>query len=118
MVHKVIGTVDGKEFSFEKSDREDIWVVNVPADTDGEYIVDVTAYDEAGNMAFCTKYLLIVNVKNLVCKLLPIEYASDLLGEKYKSELLCKKYESDVLGKKYASEILGEKYASELIICS
>ena len=56
MVTKVIGKVDGKEVVFERAEG-DLWNTTVPLDLDGMYVVEVTAYDDAENVAFCTKIL-------------------------------------------------------------
>lgn len=87
MVTKVIGKADGIQINFIKSEG-DIWQVIVPTDMDGEYVVDIQAFDDAGNIAYCTKYLLIVNVNDLVCRILPTMYYSEYLGQHYTSSLL------------------------------
>ena len=56
MVVKATGKVDGKEVIFERAEG-DLWKVTIPYDLDGMYVVEVTAEDEAGNIAFCTKLL-------------------------------------------------------------
>ncbi len=48
-MQKVIGKVDGREVIYERS-TGDKWTVTVPLDLDGMYVVEVTAYDEAGNI--------------------------------------------------------------------
>lgn len=85
MVVKVIGKVDSKDVIFH-DEGMGRWSVTVPYDQDGEYIVEVTAIDDAGNIAHATKYLLIVNVEKLVCKLIKIPYVSVLLQGPYESE--------------------------------
>ncbi len=64
MIAKVIGKVDGKEVVFEHAEG-DLWNITVPLDLDGMYVVEVTAYDDAENVAFCTKILLIVDPATL-----------------------------------------------------
>ena len=51
MVTKVIGKVDGKEVVFEHAEG-DLWNITVPLDLDGIYVVEVTAYDDAGNVLY------------------------------------------------------------------
>ena len=71
MVTKVIGKVDGKEVVFEHAEG-DLWNITVPLDLDGIYVVEVTAYDDAGNVAFCTKILPKSFRKNMMpsCKMM------------------------------------------------
>lgn len=115
MVVKVIGKVDSKDVIF-KDMGKGRWTVTVPYDKDGEYIVEVTAYDEAGNVANATRYLLIVNVKRLTCKLIPLPYVSELLQRKYISENIESFGFTSVL-QKYKSEYLYKsRYISVLVM--
>lgn len=49
MVKRVFGRVDGCEVELNRSEG-DWWNVPVPFDTDGEYVVEILAEDEAGNV--------------------------------------------------------------------
>lgn len=82
MITKVIGKVDGQEVVYERSDG-DKWTVTVPLDLDGMYVVEVTAYDEAGNSAYCTKMLLIVDPATLCVSLVPYEYIVEVVQDDY-----------------------------------
>ena len=82
MVAKVIGKVDGSEVIYEKGEG-DKWTVTVPSDLDGMYVVEVTAYDEAGNSAYCTKMLLIVVPATLCVSLVPYEYIVEVVQDDY-----------------------------------
>ena len=64
MVVKVSGKIDGKEVIFERAEG-DRWNVTVPYDLDGMYVVELTAENDAGNIAYCTKMLLIVDPATL-----------------------------------------------------
>ena len=82
MVAKVIGKVDDSEVIYEKGEG-DKWSVTVPLDLDGMYVVEVTAYDEAGNIAYCTKRLLIVDPATLCVSLVPYEYTVEVVQDDY-----------------------------------
>lgn len=82
MVAKVIGKVDGSEVIYEKGEGGK-WTVTVPSDLDGMYVVEVTAYDEAGNSAYCTKMLLIVDPATLCVSLVPYEYIVEVVQDDY-----------------------------------
>ncbi|EDR47648.1 Ig-like domain repeat protein [Dorea formicigenerans] len=84
MVTKVIGKVDGKEVVFEHAEG-DLWNTTVPLDLDGMYVVEVTAYDDAENVAFCTKILLIVDPTTLCARLVPLDYVTEVIPEEYKA---------------------------------
>lgn len=84
MITKVIGKVDGKEVVFERAEG-DLWNTTVPLDLDGMYVVEVTAYDDAENVAFCTKMLLIVDPATLCARLVPLDYVTEVIPEEYKA---------------------------------
>ena len=64
MVKRVFGRVDGCEVELNRSEG-DWWNVPVPFDTDGEYVVEILAEDEAGNQVYskdvvCSQYSIAV----------------------------------------------------------
>lgn len=107
MVEKVIGKVDSNDVIF-KDMGMGRWTVIVPYDQDGEYIVEVTAIDDAGNTANTTRYLLIVNVDRMTCRLIPLPYVSVLLPRSYDTQFLDKEEDGDMMCKEIKL-ILGEK---------
>lgn len=82
MVVKVTGKVDGQEVIFEYSEG-DRWNITVPYELDGMYVVEVTAEDDAGNIAFCTKMLLIVDPATLCVQLIPYDYMVEVIPDEY-----------------------------------
>ena len=74
--------VDGKEVVFERAEG-DLWNTTVPLDLDGMYVVEVTAYDDAENVAFCTKILLIVEPTTLCAQLVAFDYFAEVVPEEY-----------------------------------
>lgn len=82
MVTKVIGKANGQQVIYEREEG-DKWIVTVPFDLDGMYVIEVTAYDEAGNIAYCTKMLLIVDPATLCVSLVPYEYTVEVVPDNY-----------------------------------
>lgn len=74
-VVRVVGNVDGKQIVFGKSE-DGHWVTSVPKDLDGEYVVEVTAYDEAGNEAYSASMLFIVDPFSLKVKMVPVQFST------------------------------------------
>lgn len=91
MIVKVSGKIDGKEVIFEKADG-DQWNVMVPYDLDGMYVVELTAENEACNIAYCTKMLLIVDPATLCVKLVPLDYMVEVISEDYKVTVIPEGY--------------------------
>lgn len=50
MVQRVFGRANDFEVIFEHQEG-DWWTITVPANLEGEYIVDIYAEDEAGNVS-------------------------------------------------------------------
>lgn len=70
-VARVFGIVDGAEVVLDYT-QGDIWQVPVPLDQDGEYIVEITAEDDAGNQAYIARMLYTVDAGNICIHLLPL----------------------------------------------
>lgn len=85
-VSRVIGTVDGVEVIFAQKEG-DRWEVPVPADEDGEYVVEIMAEDEAGNRAYMAKMLFMVNRALLCTHVKPFPYYAVLAGEQFEVAL-------------------------------
>lgn len=100
MIVKVSGKIDGKEVIFEKADG-DQWNVMVPYDLDGMYVVELTAENEAGNIAYCTKMLLIVDPATLCVKLVPLDYMVEVISEDYKVTVIPEDYAVEEILERY-----------------
>lgn len=73
MIVKLTGRVDGREVAFERGEG-DRWETTVPYDMDGIYVVEVTAINDRGLVAYSTKMLMIVDPSTLCVTLLPYDY--------------------------------------------
>lgn len=73
MVVRLEGKVNGQDIIFSKKE-EDIWEGVFPFQEKCEVIIELTAYDEAGNFCYKTCYLLAFDPANLYIKLVPADY--------------------------------------------
>lgn len=64
MVTRVYGHVEGVEVIFTPAGN-DTWNCTVPKVPDGEYVVDLYAEDEAGNIAYTATILFTIDTKHL-----------------------------------------------------
>ncbi|RHS11201.1 hypothetical protein DWV84_23955 [Blautia sp. AF13-16] len=87
MVARLEGKVDGRDVLFTKGDG-DVWETTVPVDIDGTYIVELTAWDEAGNYCFTTRWLLTFDPSSLCVHLIPCPYWAEVLPSPFYAELL------------------------------
>ncbi|MGN0417193.1 PF13754 domain-containing protein [Anaerostipes faecalis] len=73
---KLTGKIEGQPVTFElvrQEGRISVFTAEVPANLDGEYVVELTAEDDAGNIAFVCKYLVTIDLTNLCVHLMPLQ---------------------------------------------
>jgi len=83
-VARVVGQCNGAEIIFTR-DSDGSWDVAVPAMSSGQYVVSVTAYDEAGNSAYQALMLFSVDVTTLQVQLLPLHFATSEVSGNFDS---------------------------------
>lgn len=79
-VARVIGKTDTFEVIFDKIDNDN-WTVDVPSNIIGEYIMDLYAYDEAGNIGFMATAMFTVDTTNLCFHVKIFRYTADICFE-------------------------------------
>lgn len=87
MVIKLTGTVDGEQVMFERKSR-DTWICTVPATLSGTYVIDLTAIDEAGNVAYYAKFIVAIDITALRVSLEPYPWRSELLSDSFFTTLM------------------------------
>lgn len=65
MVVRVYGSANGVDITFTPI-GDDRWECIVPRVPSGEYVVDLYAEDEAGNIGYAATMLFIVNAKHII----------------------------------------------------
>lgn len=74
MVDRVIGIADEFELIFERAEG-DCWTAVTPANVFGEYVMEIWAYDTAGNASYMATMLYMVSKHTMQSYLIPFEYA-------------------------------------------
>ena len=83
MVVSLTGTVDSVPVIFTKTD-DDLWETVVPPDlTDGRYIVELIATDDAGNQTYMIAELWVWQKVITHFKIIEQPYTHKLLSEQY-----------------------------------
>ena len=83
MVVCIKGTVNSKPVCFNRADETN-WEAVVPADLEnGTYIVEITAFDDAGNQTYHTAQLYIWSKVITSFKILEEPFINTLLCSKY-----------------------------------
>lgn len=65
MVVRVYGSTNGVDITFTPI-GDDRWECAVPRVPSGEYVVDLYAEDEAGNIGYAATMLFVVNAKHII----------------------------------------------------
>lgn len=91
MVARVEGIVNGFPVIFRRV-TGDQWKAQVPRSLNGTYTLEMTAYDEAGNMAYTARYLLAYDPVNLCASLIPLPYETELEAGEWGAEAVLSDY--------------------------
>ena len=67
MVVRLVGKINSEPVIFERK-AGDRWETIIPSVPSGVYIVELSAYDEAGNMAYISRFLLSIDLTALCMK--------------------------------------------------
>lgn len=113
MVAKVEGIVNGDPIIFSRV-LGDQWEVQVPASLNGSYVLEMTAWDEAGNMAHRSFYLLAYDPINLCASLIPLSYAATVEQEKYRAVSHLSNYCAQLAPDSWKTETLLSDYCARL----
>lgn len=97
MTVKLTGSVNGNDIILTYDSQGDRWFSIIPPSLNGIFIVDLTAWDEAGNMAYCTKYIITIDLEALYVRLELYPYYSELLERDFESEIILDKYHMDLI---------------------
>lgn len=64
MVVRLEGKVQGQDVIFNRI-YGDEWETVIPPSLNGVYIVELTAYDDVGNMAYTARYILTIDLTSI-----------------------------------------------------
>lgn len=73
MVAKLEGIVNSTPVVFTRRNG-DLWEATIPKTLNGVYIVELTATDDAGNIAYIARYILTIDITKLRAKLQKYPY--------------------------------------------
>lgn len=86
MVGRLEGKVQGQDVIFEHVQRDD-WEAVIPPTLNGIYIVSLTAWDDAGNVAYTARYIITIDMDALYVRLEPYPFWADVLPWDYYARL-------------------------------
>ena len=72
-IARMVGRIGSSDIVFYSKDGD--WVATVPPGLYGEFIIEVTAFDQAGNTAYSTSMLFVIDPSDLSFKVIPLSFA-------------------------------------------
>ena len=100
MIMRIEGIVNGNFVIFNR-DSDGDWCVTVPVNFDGEYIVSVTAYDQAGNFVYSSLLYFAIDLSKLSVQIMPLNYEVEdvnlMKQNNFPAKVLRPIYSSEVL---------------------
>lgn len=123
MVVRLEGKVQGQDIIFKHVKGGD-WEAVIPKNLTGIYIIELTAYDDNGNTAFTTRYILTVDLDALCIHLEPYPFWADILPDTFCANILPGNYYArlchggDSINSLKIVMDLGETRHVQLKICS
>lgn len=85
MVTRVFGRAGQYDLEFIKT-SEGLWTAAVPFVESCEYVIDLYAEDEAGNVSYYATYLLTFDASKLQVQAVPLQYVPTFIGQAYREE--------------------------------
>lgn len=116
MVVKLEGKIDGRTIILNHKNG-DVWETTIPKSLSGVYVVELTAYDEAGNKGYATKYLVTINPGSLKAQIQRFEWQCSLM-DPIVSKVIAKVsdyYSIDVKLSCYKAKSKLSEYVSQVI---
>lgn len=104
MVTRVVGEVNGTTVIFNVDERG-AWTAAVPTHVDGEWIVSLFAYDDAGNRSFLTKVLFAISGHSLKITMIDEGYKGELDDLSVSSELDSTSYAGTIEDRGYSGAV-------------
>lgn len=96
-VAKMTGQIDGVAIVFYQTESGE-WAAVVPPDLYGEFVVEVTAWDEAGNTAYSTAMLFVIDTRDLSYRVIPLSYAYKVVDHGFLEKEIRSDYTFHVVG--------------------
>lgn len=116
-VTRVVGRINGSdEIIFGKSADDGSWVASAaPNLKTGRYVVEVVAYDEAGNESYGTSFLVMFDSSDMSFKIISSNYTADTF-EKIKEESIDLEYFFHENEENYSYKILPSNFSERVKI--
>lgn len=125
MVARVYGTVNGNKTVFSNTGGN-CWEVAIPANGNGECVVEIWAEDDAGNVSYMATMLFTTYGHQMRCYIVPRGYSGESNCQEYKVEvdlnevlaqILNGTYTAEQEERRYFAEVTGRRYGVELELC-
>lgn len=113
MVVRLIGKVQGQDVIFTHVQGDD-WEAVIPPSLNGIYIVELTAYDDGGNVSYTTRYIITIDLDALYVRLEPYPYRAGILPDSFRTDLTSSPYRADILPESFRAGVVPANYYARL----
>lgn len=117
MVVQLYGKVQGQDVIFTRVQGDD-WETVVPQSLNGVYIVELTAYDDAGNKAYTARYILTVDLMSIHAKVTVTRIEIRVQLSRYCSKPRLSRYYSCEKLSQYFSGVRVSPYYAKVRCCA
>ena len=117
MVVRLEGKVQGQDVIFKRV-KGDEWETVIPSSLNGVYVVELTAYDDAGNMAYTARYILTIDLTSIHAKVRINRIAMKVRLSRYCSKTRLSQYYSRERLSRYSSNIRLSSYYAKVRCCT
>lgn len=114
MVVRLEGVIDGNPVIFKRKSG-DWWETTIPANLNGVYVVELTAYDEAGNIGRAVRYIITVDLSSLCVRIVPYPYRAEII-EEYETEIYLSNFYAVLQQESYCADVVLSEYYAALMV--
>lgn len=114
MVTFLTGKIDGAAINF-KNVEGDMWQATIPPSLNGAYIVELTAVDEAGNIAYVAEYIVVVDLSTMHVSLQLSPYFSEKMNDKYERNFKVSDFYAEFSERRYEKRFDLSNYYAKIV---
>lgn len=103
-IDRIIGSVEGGNVVFNFNEQTGTWDAQVPSLPSGEYVVEVTVYDYAGNTAYTATMLFIIELDKIQVRTLNLDYTGEFKNSPFRWTIATNRYQSTIKNKYQVAE--------------
>ena len=114
MIKRVFGRANDFEIVLEKKAGQR-WEATLPSVEDGRYIIELWAEDEAGNMTYMAKAMIVIHAGRLKVYIVPDNTGAELEDTQV-AEWLNTEFDSEFISQEFDKKLVDDEYEIDIIM--